>query len=591
MNGKAGKSNSLTLQVAVLFAAGILLNGLLTFFSQHFLSDANVKQQTEKLAAEVAQDVRLSVQEYPAYEWLLQYWYEHADELEIEYDADYGKGTLTEEKCVQFGRRYPGLTLKYTNLKDIMAMTEGNRKLYAEIAYSWLITRLNQIKRTYHIDYLFCVVTDESYRQQFFLFSAAEENAVRGTNYLEVYPLGTVVEVGASLENAMRDAVAHSSHLADAGDYVDYYEYLEQVGEDHVALIGITYNLADIRSSIRSQTGSRTFYAVCFQLLLFAIFLTMVYFYVTHPLKQVQTNIRLYKEKKESEEVIRNLMEVHPRNEIGELSGDVAELTREMDSYMNSIRAITAEKERIGTELMLAQRIQASMLPHIFPPFPDRKEFDLYATMDPAKEVGGDFYDYFLIDEDHLGIVMADVSGKGVPAALFMMASKIILQSCAMLGRSAAEILTKTNEAICSNNMEEMFVTVWLGILEISTGRLTAANAGHEYPVLKKPDGPYELLKDRHGFVLGGMDGVTYREYELKLEPGSRLFLYTDGVPEATDAAEQMFGTERMLAALNKDPEARPEDTLRNVRRAVDEFVRDAEQFDDLTMLCLEYRG
>ena len=231
------------------------------------------------------------------------------------------------------------------------------------------------------------------------------------------------------------------------------------------------------------------------------------------------------------------------------------------------------------------------MLPSIYPPFPDRTEFDIYATMDPAKEIGGDFYDFFLIDNDHLGIVMADVSGKGIPAALFMMASKIIIANNAKMGKSPAQVLTDTNASICSNNKAEMFVTVWLGILEISTGRLTAANAGHEYPVIKHADGGFELYKDKHGFVIGGMDGVKYKEYELTLTPGSKLFLYTDGVPEATDAAGDMFGTERMLDTLNGNKDVDPVQTLKNMRAAVDGFVKDAEQFDDLTMLCLEYKG
>ena len=201
--------------------------------------------------------------------------------------------------------------------------------------------------------------------------------------------------------------------------------------------------------------------------------------------------------------------QIHNRDEIGQLAASIDRMEEQVEDYIENLTRITAEKERISTELSLATHIQAAMLPHIFPPFPDRTEFDIYATMDPAKEVGGDFYDFFLIDDDHLCLVMADVSGKGVPAALFMMASKIILQSCAMLGQSPAEILTKTNEAICSNNQEEMFVTVWLGILELSTGKLTAANAGHEYPVLKLPDGSFELLKDKHGFVIGGMEGVS----------------------------------------------------------------------------------
>ena len=231
------------------------------------------------------------------------------------------------------------------------------------------------------------------------------------------------------------------------------------------------------------------------------------------------------------------------------------------------------------------------MLPNIFPAFPERPDFDVYATMDPAKEVGGDFYDFFLIDETHLGLVVADVSGKGVPAALFMMISKILVQNYAMTGRSPAEVLRAVNEQICSNNREEMFVTVWFGILDTATGTITAANAGHEYPALMHAGGRFELVKNRHGFVIGALNGVRYREYELSLTPGTKLFLYTDGVPEATNAENEMFGTERMLEALNREPGASPEALLRHVRKAVDGFVLDAEQFDDLTMLCLEYRG
>jgi len=278
-------------------------------------------------------------------------------------------------------------------------------------------------------------------------------------------------------------------------------------------------------------------------------------------------------------------------DEIELLAESFDDLSKKTKRYIENITEITREKERVSTELHMANQIQSAMLPHIFPPYPDRHEFDIYASMDPAKEVGGDFYDFFLIDDDHLCMVMADVSGKGVPAALFMMISKTILQSCAMLGQSAAEILNKTNEALCSNNQVEMFVTVWIGILELSTGKLTAANAGHEYPAIKGADGSFRLVKDKHGLVIGAMEGVTYREYELQLAPGDKLFVYTDGVPEATDAQENMFGMERMLSALNEDPGASPEQILKNVRRSVDGFVKDAEQFDDLTMLCVEYRG
>ena len=243
------------------------------------------------------------------------------------------------------------------------------------------------------------------------------------------------------------------------------------------------------------------------------------------------------------------------------------------------------------TELDMAMQIQESMLPDSLRASEEHPEFDLSASMDPAREVGGDFYDFFMVDDDHLCMVIADVSGKGVPAALFMMMSKIVLQNCAMLGLSPAAALTKTNEILSADNQTGMFVTVWMGMLELSTGKLTAANAGHEYPALKRADGRFELYQDKHGFVIGGMEGIRYREYEEQLDPGDMLFVYTDGVPEAEDSEHRQFNTERMLDALNFEAGAAPERLLKNVRWAVDEFVQGAEQFDDLTMLCVAYRG
>ena len=230
------------------------------------------------------------------------------------------------------------------------------------------------------------------------------------------------------------------------------------------------------------------------------------------------------------------------------------------------------------------------MLPSIFPAFPTRTEFDLYASMTPAKEVGGDFYDFFIIDPDHLGLVIADVSGKGIPAAMFMMVSKNIVANNAMLGKSPAQILHDANNAIIQNNNECMFVTVWIGILEISTGTLRAANGGHEYPILKRGD-QFELFKEPHGCPLGFMDDSEYEEYVIEMKPGDKLFVYTDGVPEATAADQQMFGTDRTLEALNRDVSASPKQMLENIKEGVDAFVKDAEQFDDLTMLALEYKG
>ena len=308
------------------------------------------------------------------------------------------------------------------------------------------------------------------------------------------------------------------------------------------------------------------------------------------PLKQISDEaLRFSKEGEKTEKKLRDT--IRNQDEIGHLAGSIDRMEEQIQNYVESITQITAEKERINTELTLATKIQADMLPHVFPAFPERKEFELFANMDPAKEVGGDFFDFFLVDNDHLCITIADVSGKGIPAALFMMASKILLKNNAMTGKGPAEILTDVNAAICANNREQMFVTIWLGILEISTGRLTAANAGHEYPVLMRAGKDFELYRDKHGFVIGGMEGAEYSQYELQLNPGDKLFLYTDGVTEATDANKELFGSGRMIAVLNERKDTSPTQMLEGVRRAVDDFVKEAEQFDDLTMLCLAYKG
>ena len=241
-------------------------------------------------------------------------------------------------------------------------------------------------------------------------------------------------------------------------------------------------------------------------------------------------------------------------------------------------------------ELGIATGIQQAMLPRIFPPFPDKKEFDIYAIMHPAKEVGGDFYDFFLIDESHLGLVIADVSDKGVPAALFMMASKIMVQNYAMMGYSPKEVLTRVNRQICSNQQEEMFVTVWFGVLDLKTGLLTATNGGHEKPILKKPSGDFEVINDKHNLVVGYYADAPYTEYQLQLEKGSKLFVYTDGIPESRDAHGQ-FGMERAVAALNRFEDLAPEEICKGMLSEVKAFMGASDQFDDITMLCVEYRG
>ncbi len=254
-------------------------------------------------------------------------------------------------------------------------------------------------------------------------------------------------------------------------------------------------------------------------------------------------------------------------------------------------KAETEKTERLATELNLASDIQTNVLPNIFPVFPERKEFTLHASMTPAKEVGGDFYDFFFVDDDHIALVMADVSGKGIPAALFMMVARTLIKNRTMMGGTPSEILYDVNNQLCEGNVAGLFVTVWLGILEISTGKGMAANAGHEHPVLCRKGDEFALIEYRHSPAVAAMEGMKFREHEFELNPGDTIFVYTDGVAEATDSSNELFGTDRMLDALNKDADALPEQILENVMEGINDFVKGAEQFDDITMLSLKYFG
>ena len=286
-----------------------------------------------------------------------------------------------------------------------------------------------------------------------------------------------------------------------------------------------------------------------------------------------------------------NVPEIRTGDEVEQLADSFRKMEEDMLAYIRSFIAITAEKERIGAELNVATQIQADMLPRIFPAFPERTEFDIYATMDPAKEVGGDFYDFFLVDDNHLAIVIADVSGKGVPAALFMVIAKTLIKNHAQNRESPGDVFTHTNEQLCEGNDAGLFVTAWMGILEIDTGEFVFVNAGHNPPLLKRANGSFEWLKSHPGFVLAGMQGVRYRENRMKLDMGDLLYLYTDGVTEATDGNLELYGEKRLQEALNRQGKVPVRQLLVGIRQSIDHFVGDVEQFDDITMLGLEYRG
>ena len=275
-------------------------------------------------------------------------------------------------------------------------------------------------------------------------------------------------------------------------------------------------------------------------------------------------------------------------SEIAFLAHEVGSMEHQIVDYTRSLTQATADKERILTELSVASQIQSGVIPTDFPADP---RFDLYAMMKPAKEVGGDFYDFVMVDDDHLALIVGDVSGKGVPAALFMMIVSILTKESALLGGSPAQILEFVNRRICENNNAEMFVTMWLGILQLSTGKLVGVNAGHDDPIYQSNGGDFALRKEKHGLVVGAMLGARYREFEWQMQPGDKLIVYTDGLPEASDADKRMYRFEGAIDSFNRRKEQSPQDILQGTWQDVCDFVGDAPQFDDLTMLCLRYNG
>ena len=327
-------------------------------------------------------------------------------------------------------------------------------------------------------------------------------------------------------------------------------------------------------------------------IMLAAVALLMHFLHITaiRPLMTIQRGVRGYIADKDSGKVEERMSGITSNNEFGDLADDISQLAREIDRYTDENIQLAEERQKVTAELDLATRIQRGSLPDVSELFAGRKEFDISASMTPAKEIGGDFYDLFYIDSDHLAVVIADVSGKGIPASLFMMSAMILISDRALMGGTPSEILEFVNTRICERNKLELFVTVWFGILEISTGRLSCANAGHEYPMLNRGKG-FELYKDKHGFVLGGMAGMTFKSYEMQLRKGDCIFVYTDGVPEATNPDNELFGTQRAVDALNMAPDASTDDLIKNVAGAVSDFAHGSPQADDMTMVCIKYYG
>lgn len=465
--------------------------------------------------------------------------------------------------------------------------------------YYQSLERLNILREKQNVTIIYIIAVDTTDYEHFTSVFNCPDKSV----YKTVWNIGEVKYTTQTSDNTYQKiykdmyekskksaSIMRTTNLNGAPPHVTSLIPLYKTDGTVAALMCVQRPMSELVNGRKSYMYLVASFTLAFAVLLMTLSALFMRKQIINPIKKINAEAARFAEKNCAPDTpcLGNLSKI---NEISELASSISEMEEETLKYIDNLSTAISEKQRMGTELRIASLIQQGSLPSVFPAFPERKEFDLYASMSPAKEVGGDFYDFFLIDDDRLALVIADVSGKGVPAAVFMMATKILINERAHVDGTPAEILSVVNDRICEHNSAEMFVTVWLGILEISTGKLTFANAGHDDPAVSVSGGDFDIVKSKHGFVIGGMSGVKYKDSEIVLNKGDKIFLYTDGVPEATDKDNKLFTAQRMLDALNIETQSAPETVIKTVRKKVEEFTGDAPQFDDITMLCLEYKG
>ena len=572
---------------------GILLVVGFIIASTVFLLNWSAYAQDEiEFGYQIAQYATKEMQDYQAMDFLVEYWGAHGDEMDLIYDPK-----IYKEKELELRELWPTMPdLKAVNTLDIARKDARIQKMYAEVVYGNLSHDLSRIKRVFRPLYLYSFYVDDD--KMHFLVTGTLENEKRLSQGGELFELGY-------LDHYERGAYEEIDYILDTNNAPDVpslnrkWTSLEDLSVTHffmpvfchgklVAILGVAVTSSEIfLNNIKVTMTEVVFMTLMF--LCVALWLNIqLRRKIKKPLKGTETAVKRYEKEKDGAAVTEDLARIRPNNEIEALCYGFSTLVAELDRYVEEVRQISADKERIETELNVATKIQADMLPQ---EFPDESRFDLYATMDPAKEVGGDFYDFFMLDKDHIGLVIADVSGKGVPAALFMVIAKTLIKGRALSGGSPSEILYGVNNILCERNDLGYFVTVWFAIIDLRTGEGVSSNAGHEHPVIKPSEKQYEYRVYPHSPALGLIEDIRFKERQFKVEPGDRIFVYTDGVPEATNAEKQLFGDERLKEALDASDVNDPAGVCRKVREYIDEFVDGEEQFDDITMLTFRFKG
>ncbi|MCD7829797.1 MAG: PP2C family protein-serine/threonine phosphatase [Clostridiales bacterium] len=491
------------------------------------------------------------------------------------------------------GSRSIADTLDVEDVKAILAEDGDQSESYAKV-----VELLETLKRDGEITYLSLTVPDED-SVTFYIDICIPEMGDDPANQIP-YGSDILYEDAAEDEDDLEnykiawDYYSRGEDLTEPlvtdNDYGYNYTAVAPIYDENgnaIAEIQYILDMAQVREHLNSFLYTMLIIALGIVLIAILSYMLFVRRVVINPICKLAA---FTKEITDSGKFEDQQVDIHTGDEIEDLGSSFNFMLKELENYISNLSKVTAEKERIGAELDIAAHIQASMLPCIFPAFPDRREFEIYASMNPAKEVGGDFYDFFMVDETHLAIVMADVSGKGVPAALFMVIGKTLIKDHTLPGRDLGEVFTRVNDLLCETNGEGLFITAFEGVLDLVSGEFAFVNAGHEPPFICRKGERYEPYEIRPGFILAGMEGMQYMAGSITLDEGDKIFQYTDGVTEATSAEEKLYGMGRLETVLNRCVDLSPTELLPEVKKDIDRFVGDAPQFDDITMLCLEFR-
>ena len=582
----SNKNKSILIQtvliITILFCAAVATNGLAIYYNGSDFYMSGLIDNKRRLT----HYVESMMSRYESISWLLDYWLENYELID----------TSRTSKDLQKYSSVPSeylINSKAIMTNEILILTPEQQFLFAEYCYRELMSDFDDIKTMLQPYILYCVKPLEHRRNTAFVFFNAVDKNTDDEFIKE--QLGSIWSMNMSKHPVIRK-------MYETGQESDEFEYVKVKNQEIVygymplkfdgkILCHITaaFRWDDVKNAIYQNIISVEIKNALSLVAAGTILALLLYMLILRPLEKVQSSVREFTRRKDSASIVDELATIKSRNEIGRLADDVSLLAVTLEQYNEEASRLSAEQARIETELSLAAKIQEGVLPK---DFPNVKEFSLYAMTLPAREVGGDFYDFFMIDDDHIALVIGDVSGKGMSAALFMMTAKTVLKDCALLsnGASVQNIIREVNNKLCEGNEAYLFVTLWFGIMTISTGEIDYVNAGHQFPALRREGERFKIIDDIHARPLAILPNLIFSSGTLKLNPGDTLFLYTDGVIEANSKEDELFGESGLIDALNLTM-GTPQELETVVMNSLNDFHGKRPQFDDITMLCVKYFG